>query len=468
MPLPRSAPEQQGIPRAAIDAFFAAAGTIRDLHSTMVLRHGHVVAEAWWAPYSPERPHMLFSISKSFAATAIGLLQAEGALTVDDLVLPYFTKEAPTAPGEHLQALRIKHLLMMATGHDTDTIAALFTAPGQSWSTTILAQPIVHAPGSHFVYNSGATYLLSVIAQRVSGQTLLDYLRPRLLTPLGISGGTWESCPEGYNIGGWGLNLTTEDIARFGQLYLQRGQWQGEQLIPAEWVAAASANQIANNGDGVDWQQGYGYQFWRSQHNGYRGEGLFGQFCVMLPDNDAVIVFTSAVSNTQDVLDVVWQHLIPAFGERHEANAPGSYKPSPALALPVGDAQSAQAPFVSGRAYSIDANARGISEVTLTCTPTGGTLRIVEPHAVHDIPFGHGTTVLGKTQLNTRDGVPQAIASAGAWQDAHTHVTKVFFLHGPFCLTITNRFEGDTVATQAQLNLTAFGDLGYSLTGRAA
>ncbi|MBW7461807.1 serine hydrolase, partial [Paenibacillus sepulcri] len=152
-----------------------------------------------------------------------------------------------------------------------------------------LAAPVEHEPGTHFVYNSGATYMLSAILQKVTGQTLLEYLQPRLIEPLGIKGAAWDVCPRGINVGGWGLNVTTEDIARFGQLYLQKGMWNGQRLLTEEWIAEATSSQISNGDGGVnDWAQGYGYQFWRCRHGVYRGDGAFGQFCIVMPEQDAV------------------------------------------------------------------------------------------------------------------------------------------------------------------------------------
>ena len=156
--------------------------------------------------------------------------------------------------------------------------------------------------------------MLSAIVQKVTGMTVLDYLRPRLFEPLGIEHPTWETSPQGISAGGFGLSIRTEDIARFGQLYLQRGKWQGKQLVPAAWVEAATARQTSNGSNPQsDWDQGYGYQFWRCRHGAYRGDGAFGQFCVVLPEQDAVIAITSGVKDMQAVLNLVWDKLLPAM-----------------------------------------------------------------------------------------------------------------------------------------------------------
>jgi CubicO group peptidase (beta-lactamase class C family) len=283
-PFPRSTPEAQGIPSAAIGAFVGAAERDLDaIHSFILLRHGHLVAEGWWEPYRPTDQHMLFSLSKSFTSSAIGLLVAEGRLSLDERVLSFFPDDAPPEPSDTLRAMRVRHLLTMSTGHAIDTTGPMTGELGRSWVRGFLAQPVEHEPGTHFVYNSGASYLLSAIVQQRSGGRMLDYLRPRLFAPLGIADPRWETSPEGIDVGGWGLRITTADIAAFGQLYLQGGEWRGRRILPEAWVTEATARQIANGpAPNRDWEQGYGYQFWRCQHGAYRGDGAFGQYCVVL------------------------------------------------------------------------------------------------------------------------------------------------------------------------------------------
>src|SRR5215475_4367077 len=181
--LPRSRPEPQGISSSAILAFIQAADKDIDaLHSFMLIRHGHVVAEGWWAPYAAETPHMLFSLSKSFTSTAVGLAAAEGKLSIDDPVLKFFPDEAPAEPSANLKAMRLRDLLRMSTGHQTEPARR----PDEPWAKTFLAQPVPFKPGTHFLYNTSATYMQSAIVQKATGQTVLDYLKPRLFEPLGI------------------------------------------------------------------------------------------------------------------------------------------------------------------------------------------------------------------------------------------------------------------------------------------
>lgn len=311
--LPRSTPEEQGISSAVIYAFVDDINkNVSELHSFMLLWHGNVIAEGWWDPHGPQIPHMLFSLSKSFTSTAIGMAVHEGLLSVDDHVLSFFPDESPAEPDENLKAMKVRHLLSMSTGHEKDPSG--FVRSNKDWVKTFLSEKVERVPGTFFVYNTAATYMLSAILQKITGVKLIDYLRPRLFIPLNITGAKWESCPKGINTGGFGLSVKTEDIAKFGQLYLDKGMWNGQRLIAEEWITEATSSHIAN-GDNPesDWAQGYGYQFWRCRHNAYRGDGAFGQYCVVMPDQDAVLAITAGLGDMQNVLNKVWQYLLPAM-----------------------------------------------------------------------------------------------------------------------------------------------------------
>lgn len=330
-PLPRSTPEAQGVSSAGLRAFVEAADRqIDTMHSFMLVRHGRVVAEGWWQPQKPEQPHVLHSLSKSFTSTAVGLAVAEGKLSVDDPVLKFFPEHAPTAPSDKLKAMRVRDLLTMSTGHETEP---KFTT-NAPWVQTFLAQPVPHKPGAHFLYNSPGTHTLAAIVQQVTGQTVLDYLRPRLFDPLGIENPEWGVSPQGVTLGGWGLKIRTEDIAKFGQLYLQKGKWNGQQLVPAAWIEQATAKQVSNGSDPAkDWDQGYGFQFWRCRHGAYRADGAFGQFCIVLAELDAVIAITADTRDMQAQLNVVWEKLLPAFHpKRLPSNKPEQAKLKETLA----------------------------------------------------------------------------------------------------------------------------------------
>lgn len=315
-PLPRSTPEAQGVSSQAIaDYLDAADKQINTMHSFMLVRHGQVIAEAWWKPEAPDKTHVLASLSKSFTSTAVGLAIADGKLSLDDHVLKFFPSDAPAEPSDNLKALTVRDLLTHTGGHDTEPRSGR----GGPSVKVFLAHPFVHKPGTHFQYNTMGTYTLSAIVTKVTGQTVLDYLKPRLFTPLGIDDETWDSSAEGNSLGGYGLKLCTEDIAKFGQLYLQKGDWHGKQIVPQKWVEQATSKQVPNDQEshakmGGDWTQGYGFQFWRCTHNAFRGDGAAGQFCVVIPDKDAEIAITAQTNDMQKELNVVWDKLYPALG----------------------------------------------------------------------------------------------------------------------------------------------------------
>ena len=312
--LPRSTPEAQGISSKAILGFVEAADKINTLHSFMIVRHGRVIGEGWWKPEAADKPHVLASLSKSFNATAVGLAIQDGKLSLDDPVLKFFPADAPADPSDNLKAMKVRDLLTMTCGHDTEPKAV----GGAPTVKQFLAHPVLHKPGTHFQYNTLGSYTLSAIVTKVTGQTTLEYLKPRLFEPLGIENPQWESSPEGNSLGGYGLKLCTEDIAKFGQLYLQKGKWNGKQLIPQEWIEQATSKQVPNDQEshakiGIDWQQGYGFQFWRCTHNAFRGDGAGGQLCLVLPDQDAVVAITAQTGNFQGEMNAVWDNLLPAF-----------------------------------------------------------------------------------------------------------------------------------------------------------
>jgi CubicO group peptidase (beta-lactamase class C family) len=314
-PLPRSTPEEQGIPSAAIRAYIEAADKeINTLHSFMIVRHGHVIGEAWWKPETADKKHVMWSLSKSFNSTAVGLAIEEGKLGLEDPVLKFFPTEAPAEPSDNLKAMRVRDLLTMSGGHDVEPKFDVMVGPTVK---EFLAHPVVHKPGTYFRYNSPGSYTLSAIVTKATGQKVLDYLTPRLFEPLGIDSPEWGSTAEGYNFGGWGLFIRTEDIAKFGQLYLQKGKWKGKQLLPEKWVEVATSKQVDNSkapsARTTDWQRGYGFQFWRCQNNCFRGDGRDGQICLVMPDQDAVIAITAQTGQMQTELDLVWKHLLPAF-----------------------------------------------------------------------------------------------------------------------------------------------------------
>jgi CubicO group peptidase (beta-lactamase class C family) len=465
--LPRATPESQGVDPAALRRLAETFDGIRDVHSLMVLRHGRVVAEGWWHPYRPDERHVMFSVSKTFTATAVGLAVAEGLLTVDDRVIDLLPDDAPRHPSANLEKMRVRHLLTMTSGHGTDTMNRTLRnlhRPGARWARDILGAAVIHEPGTHFVYNTGATYLLSAILHRLTGERLLDYLTPRLLKPLGITGATWEQDPQGIDVGGYGLAITTEDLAAFAQLLLRRGRWDDVQLVPAEWVDAMSAAQVENGPhEWVDWARGYGYQVWCCRGEAYRADGAFGQFAVVWPEHDAVVVLTSGTTQTNVELEAVFDHLGDAFGEVPDGGAPDGGEPlvleGLTVHVPDGAPTAPIEPFVVGSRFLLEvehddtsghpgADLFPMHSLAVRRRPGGGvgddaidlvwTREHGGPEQVARCGVGHW--VNGTADV---DGEVVAVAGAAAWTDRSTLTLRLLRLGTPFALEVTLRFGGD-------------------------
>ncbi|WP_395143997.1 serine hydrolase domain-containing protein [Armatimonas sp.] len=430
--LPRSTPEAQGVSSSGIAGFLAHCENAGlELHSVMLLRHGRVIAETWWHPYAPEKPHMLFSLSKSFTATAVGLAVGEGRLHLDDKVISFFPESTPETLSENLAAMRVQDLLTMSTGHAVEPMTGL-RSETNNWVASFLAAEVPHTPGTHFLYNSLATYMLSAILHKLTGERLLSYLTPRLFVPLGIESPTWEQCPLGIDAGGWGLSVRTEAIAKFGQLYLSDGLWNGVRLLPEGWVHTATQKHISNGDDPAsDWAQGYGFQFWRCQHGAYRGDGAFGQYCVVFPEQDAVLAITSGVKNMQEVLNQVWKHILPAFGARHELHRPTG------------------AGRIFSGTYTFPTNDQGLKSLRIESTESQLTLTLDE----HTLTGGFGAWLPGETAFRQWHGKPHETSGAAAWSEDGTTLTlRLCSVETPFIAEAICTFEGESVTFHYSLN----------------
>lgn len=457
MGLPRSTPEEQGIASSSILSFVQTADREVDaIHSFMLARHGHVVAEGWWSPYAPAIAHRMYSVSKSFTASAVGMVVADGKLSVDDAVLPFFPENAPARPSENLRAMRVRDLLTMSTGHTAEQVAKIGHLSNDHLTREFFALPVDHKPGTLFVYNTPATYILSAIVQKVTGTTVLEFLGPRLFVPLGIEPPAWPTSSEGVTLGGIGLSLRTEDVARFGQLYLRQGAWLGRTLIPASWVSAATARQVSNGSNpDSDWEQGYGYQFWRGRHDTYRGDGAFGQFCIVMPRQDAVVAITGGTRDMQSVMNLIWDKLLPAMGDGILAAQPDARQTLEetlgglTLHAPRGAVESAIGARVSGKTYVFPSNAQDIDAITMEFRRDDAVFVACGLGKEHRIDCGYGTWKKGQTSFAAgahwwfTDPTPQPVAASGAWTSADVFTMKIAFHRTPLAVTLTLRFGGD-------------------------
>jgi CubicO group peptidase (beta-lactamase class C family) len=443
--LPRSPPADQQVDPAAVLAFVDAveADPAIELHSLMVVRHGHVVAEGWWAPHTPDRTRLLYSLSKSFTSTALGFALEEGRFGLDDTVVSHLPELKQDITDSGSRSVTLRHLASMASGHNRDLLEEVLALDPREPVRGFLLVPPDTEPGSIFAYSQPCTYTLAAVIQRAAGMPLSAYLRPRLFDPLGIGEVGWLAWPPGREQGFSGLFARTEDVAKLGQLYLQRGRWGDTQLLGEHYVDQATSRQIDTpNQDNVDWRQGYGFQFWMARH-GYRGDGAFGQFCVVLPDQDAVVATTGGTEAMQAVLDNLWKHLLPGLGAGRPDDAtqrdldqrlaglglPACVaKPSPPRWEDWTDRRFPVAPGAEG------APAAPLASVDLRHADQGLEVTIAEPANALTFPVGAGDWLVSAPHDRHEDLVP--VATSGGWLDDHTLRVEVIFLESPHRMDI--------------------------------
>jgi CubicO group peptidase (beta-lactamase class C family) len=478
--LPASGPSAQGVVaegvQALLDALEGTPGV--EPHSLMVLRHGYVVVAGWWAPYTPLRPQLLYSLSKSFTSTAAGLAVGQGLVDLDRPVLSYFPELDSEVTAPRSRSMLVRHIASMASGHLEDTWQRVVAAGGVEPVRAFLLLPPERDPGTVFAYNQSATYTLAAIVQRVTGESLSSYLSKGLPGPFASSELRWDRDQGGREIGLSGLHASTETVARLGLLYLNGGAWEGEQLLGARWVAEATRAQISTAGPnmaGRDWEEGYGFQFWRSRH-GYRGDGAYGQFCLVLPDDDAVVAITSQAQDMQAVLDAVWDNLLPAFLEGPLTDtAPDARLRERLAELAVPAPHAQPLPPAGGQQVWLEpafspAGGRcdqqpSLSEVSLTTDQGGWRVTLAEPGWHLSARMGtQGWLVTEGPQDELGAGLEVGfggdevvpVACMGGWLDATSLSFDLIFLETPHRLRVTCKIPEQTFeATWATLPLHA-------------
>jgi CubicO group peptidase (beta-lactamase class C family) len=465
-PLPRGTPEAEGVDSAGVLAFVDALERQVDaVHSIMLVRHGRVVAEGWWSPYAAADNHVMYSVTKSFTSTAIGFAAQEGLLNINDTVLSHFPELAPAEPAANMKSMRIRDLLRMVTGHQEDTMDTLRARADGSWRRAFLETAVENRPGTHFCYNSGGSYMLAALVQKVAGTTVDEFLRPHLFEPLGIEHPVWGQSSEGVALGDGGLYLRTEDLAKFGLLYLQKGVWNGQRLLSESWVEAATSLQTStgSNPDG-NWDAGYGYQFWRNKTTGYRADGAQGQFSFVLPEYDVVLAVTSGTAKMNDIMDIVWQHLLPAFRDVALPANPSAddelTQRLAALVLPVqpGALHSARALAVSEKKYAFESNEQGVTAVAIDFSGDSPMLAITDADGTHAITCGLGHWVRAHTNYQKRinnlfDDPDQGIAACGAWTDENTFSARLCFNETPYTIIMRCAFIDDRLLIDMEQNV---------------
>lgn len=433
--LPRARPDEVGVDPAGVHALldgWARRGI--QPHTLVLVRHGRICAEGAWAPHRLSDAPLLYSLSKTFTSAAVGLAVADGAFGYDDRLVDLFSDVADAA-GPVASRIRVRDCLAMTTGHTHDDTwsAGLARAQGRlPWRTALAVEPDGE-PGVTFRYNQWATWTLAEIVRQRTGRSVLDVVRDRVFAPLGIAGATWDADPRGRLMGFTGLHLRPEAVAAFFQLLLAEGVWRGERVLPVEWVTRFRRRQAHIEGaENPDWGQGYGWQVWLDRHGGYRGDGAFGQFALVLPDQDAVLVTTGHTSRMQEVLDEVWDSLLPAFDRPAGADADGLASRLADLRLPtVGGERGA------GVHLSFE---NRTNRWRLEDDHGGWTLRWV------DAEGGDNTVGVGhrhwRTSMMRWGGRRLRVAASGAWVEWGHWVGHLVALDAPHALLVRLRDDG--------------------------
>lgn len=458
--LPRSAPETLGVSSGAILDFLSdveEAGL--ELHSFMVMRNGHVIAEAFWSPYRPDRVHMTHSLTKSVTATSVGLAVDEGRFGLDEKVVSFFPGYVPADASENVRAMTVRDLLTMETGHDQETSGSVWRPIPTSWIAEFFKIPAPHRPGTFFKYTSAASFMLSAIVTRTTGQTLEKYIRPRLLEPLGITDLHWDLSPGGINSGGNGLSWTTSASLKLGALHAQRGVWKGQTILSPEWVKDATTPHSGNE------EGEYGYQWWIGPGKAFYALGLFVQMAVVFPEHDATIALFAAIDGSEKLKPYLWKHFPAAFGSVPLAmteNAEFLKNKTGQLSLLVpldGSVNENIEQQVSGRKFNISDNDQSVEWVSFTFTTDRCTYRMRDDRGEHEIVAGRTeyieqlTNMTGARLHHQYQTNGMRVAAGAQWVDAHTLRMTWQYVEAAFRDTVVCRFQDGKVTIDRSVNL---------------
>lgn len=462
--LERSVPELEGVPSGALIALMDSLTGLpqTDIHSVMVLRHGKVIAEIHPEPFAAEYRHTLYSCSKTFVGAAVGLAIADNRLRLTDRVATFFPEQLPDTISANLAAMTVRNLLTMTSGITPDwNMRSVRT----DWLKGYLGKP-VKVPGEQFEYDSMSSYVLSAIVQKVTGMRLFDYLRLKLFDPMHITEVAWEVSPEGFNTGGWGVHIQSESLAKFGQLLLQRGLWEGKQLLPAEWVEQMMTPQMQTGGDA------YGYQMWLCEYPGAVClDGALGQYVLIIPEKDMVVVITECtLINGRTQRCLVWNRLLPAV-VGNEPLTPGRdykrlQKKQSSYRLPVvqGKANSSLSKEYAGKSIVLESNRYNWQSLSFQFNPKEVLLTVTQTDGItYNLPFGYREwkktstdvhppySISAKGRFNGIEG-PFWVAGSYAWTSSPTLELKAHYVNWISALTLTFHFVGENVSLTVKEN----------------
>lgn len=399
-PLPAASPERAGLPSQAVEAYVRALdGERLALHSLLIARKGQLIFEGYWKPMDADFRHRLYSCSKSFVSCAVGLLIEQGLLRLEDKAIGFFPDKAPENPHPYLARMTVRDLLMMATCYE---YGASYHPCDNDWEATFFTDTISHPPGMVFSYCTTATTMLCMIIKRVSGKEFTEVLRP-VFDELGISRELYcIQTPCGHEWGGSGVMATSREFMKFALLCMRYGEYEGRQLLPRDYMIQATACQIDNSlyHASPDEAMGYGYQFWRTRHNGFAFYGMGCQYAICLPDQDLVVLTTGYeqlnAKATREIFSALWRGIYPNLSGRPLPENPEAHgrlldlAQSLELVKPQGAAESETARAVQGRRYRMDENPMGMEWVEFSFSQDEGRMRYQNRTGEHELAFGLG------------------------------------------------------------------------------
>ena len=458
---PAASPESVGISSRAVLRFLEKMDRERIcMHGFLLLRHGQIAAEGYWAPYTAASPHRMYSVSKSFVSLAVGLMIDEGKLSLDDRIVGFFPDKVPAAIHPFLAQSTVRDLLMMSTAHSTNS----YTREDRDWAWTFLNKKPSHPAGTIFSYDTAATVVLGTIVERISGMPFLEYMRPRLLDPIGFSPDAWcVKTPEGTSWGGSGVICTLRDMARLATVCLNRGRWGGRQLVSEAYIKAATSRQIDNSH--LHGNVGYGYQIWCDKGNGFSFRGMGSQLAYCFPDRDFIF---ACIADTQgdgptgtDIIDTMWQELYATLSDQPLAEDPDAFallrqKIGQLAFIPQdGALTSPIAGKISGTWYKLEENPMGISKMRVSLSGDEGCWSYTNAQGDNNLTFGIGKVVAGPfpqrnyygKQIGVIPGTPYACQSSAAWvEDGKlnllVYITDIYL----GTLRVSFSFKGDQIA----------------------
>ena len=302
----------------AVNRFFCKQKDCRnEIHCIEIYEKGSLILRTSQHPYSCENKRELYSLSKTFTSTSIGIAQDMGLLNVEERVVDIFPDKCPETISENLGKMKIRHVLSMNTGHKACVMPKMYYA--NDCAKAFLEQAVDFEPGTHFTYNTGATCMLGAILERKSGMSLFDFAQKYLLSPLGIEGSYWNTVKDGTAEAGVGFQASCDDILKLGILYLNKGEYNGKRIVSEKWVKEAT-KPISDNGSNgnPDWCSGYGYQIWINAKEGFRGDGAFGQLCMVFPEEERVVAIMANCEDMQKEIDGVLELLKETFDKAEE------------------------------------------------------------------------------------------------------------------------------------------------------